>query len=109
MVRSFVASVNYALSPGLLKSNLMKSAPLSNWIISPAVTMGPIPNSINVPFEEANIILEYKKGKSITIGYIGVIGQQEGIDHLLKAIKFLITKLKYKDFHCYIIGDGPSK
>tara|TARA_Y100001960_G_scaffold308759_1_gene366459 strand:+ start:518 stop:1714 length:1197 start_codon:yes stop_codon:yes gene_type:complete len=54
-------------------------------------------------------ISSYKKNKSIAIGYIGVIGQQEGIDHLLKSINKLIKEFNYKDFHCYIIGDGPSK
>lgn len=50
---------------------------------------------------------DIKKNKKITIGYIGVIGQQEGIDHLLNALKLLINK--YDNFHCYIIGDGPHK
>ena len=54
-------------------------------------------------------ILSYKKNKLITIGYIGVIGQQEGIDHLLKSIDKLIREFNYTDFHCYIIGDGPTK
>ena len=31
--------------------------------------------------------IEIKKDKLITIGYIGVIGQQEGIDHLLKSFE----------------------
>tara|TARA_Y100001980_G_C14556662_1_gene349167 strand:+ start:12015 stop:13211 length:1197 start_codon:yes stop_codon:yes gene_type:complete len=53
--------------------------------------------------------IELKKNKLITIGYIGVIGQQEGIDHLLKALKILVDKFNYHDFHCYIIGDGPVR
>ena len=50
-----------------------------------------------------------KKGKTLTIGYVGVIGQQEGIDHLLEAIRYLIDLHQYSDFHCYVCGDGPAR
>jgi len=53
--------------------------------------------------------VEIKKDKTITIGYIGVIGQQEGIDHLLESLKIILEQHNYNDFHCYIIGDGPVK
>jgi len=53
-------------------------------------------------------IEELKKNKKITLGYVGVIGQQEGIDHLLDTLKILIDKFKFNDFHCYICGDGPA-
>tara|TARA_Y100001970_G_scaffold168897_1_gene206550 strand:+ start:30574 stop:31770 length:1197 start_codon:yes stop_codon:yes gene_type:complete len=53
--------------------------------------------------------LEIKKNKLITIGYIGVIGQQEGIDHLLEILKILLDKYNFNNFHCYIIGDGPVR
>lgn len=49
-----------------------------------------------------------KKGKNILIGYVGVIGQQEGIDHLLYALNILIKKHKYQDFHCIICGGGTE-
>lgn len=51
--------------------------------------------------------IELKKNKKITIGYVGVIGQQEGIDHLLDALSILINDLHFTDFHCYVCGDGP--
>jgi len=49
-----------------------------------------------------------KYGKSILIGYVGVIGQQEGVDHLLEALTILIQKFKFTDFHCTICGSGPA-
>jgi glycosyltransferase involved in cell wall biosynthesis len=49
-----------------------------------------------------------KKGRSILIGYVGVIGQQEGIDHLLEALRILIDDLGFPDFQCTICGGGPE-
>jgi glycosyltransferase involved in cell wall biosynthesis len=49
-----------------------------------------------------------RKGRSILIGYVGVIGQQEGIDHLLEALRILIDDLGFSDFHCTICGGGPE-
>jgi len=50
----------------------------------------------------------YKNGKNFLIGYVGVIGQQEGIDHLLYAFKNLIEVHNFLDFHCIICGSGPE-
>ncbi len=49
-----------------------------------------------------------KKGRRILIGYVGVIGQQEGIDHLLEALRILIDNLGFTDFQCTICGGGPE-
>lgn len=51
---------------------------------------------------------ELKYGKSILIGYVGVIGQQEGIDHLLEVLSILVNEHRYTDFHCTICGGGPA-
>ena len=44
----------------------------------------------------------YKKGKKYLVGYVGTIGEQEGIDLLLKSILF-ITNIR-QDVHFAIIG-----
>lgn len=49
---------------------------------------------------------EYKKGKKYLIGYLGVIGDQEGIDLLLEAIK--IIRGKRNDVQLAIVGGGTS-
>jgi glycosyltransferase involved in cell wall biosynthesis len=48
----------------------------------------------------------YKKGRKFLIGYVGVIGEQEGIDLLLESIKF-ITERRL-DVQFAIIGGGTS-
>lgn len=47
---------------------------------------------------------EIKKGKKYLIGYIGVIGEQEGLDLLLKSAEFILTKRS--DVHFAIVGGG---
>ncbi len=48
-----------------------------------------------------------KMGKSILV-YIGVMGPQDGIDYLLRALNHLVYRLKRTDFYCMIIGPGDS-
>jgi glycosyltransferase involved in cell wall biosynthesis len=48
----------------------------------------------------------YKKGREFLIGYVGVIGAQEGLDLLLDAAKYLIQKRS--DVQFAIIGDGTE-
>ena len=52
-------------------------------------------------------INELKKGKKYLISYIGVIGQQDGLDYLLDAARY-IRDIKGRDDIFYaILGDGP--
>jgi glycosyltransferase involved in cell wall biosynthesis len=48
----------------------------------------------------------YKKGRKFLIGYVGVIGEQEGLDLLLESCK-IITKVR-NDVQWAIIGDGTE-
>jgi len=48
----------------------------------------------------------YKKGRKFLIGYVGVIGEQEGLDLLLEAAKLIISIRK--DVQFAIIGDGTE-
>ncbi len=49
-----------------------------------------------------------KKGKAHLIGYVGVMGDQEGIDLLLEAIRHLVFDLERTDVHFGLVGGGPS-
>jgi glycosyltransferase involved in cell wall biosynthesis len=49
-----------------------------------------------------------KAGKKYLVGYVGVMGRQEGIDLLLQAIKHLTGELKRKDVHFGLVGGGTS-
>lgn len=49
-----------------------------------------------------------KKGAKTLMGYVGVIGQQEGMDLLVAAADHLIRKLGKTDVHFAIVGFGPQ-
>jgi glycosyltransferase involved in cell wall biosynthesis len=49
---------------------------------------------------------KYKKGRDFLIGYVGVIGKQEGLDLLLESVKHVISKRKNVQFA--IIGGGTE-
>ena len=51
---------------------------------------------------------ELKKGKKYLIGYVGVMGKQEGIDLLLKAAAHLIHDQKRMDIHFGLVGGGTE-
>lgn len=52
--------------------------------------------------------LDYRHGAKTVLGYVGVIGQQEGMDLLVAAIDHLIRKLGHSDLHAVIVGFGPA-
>ena len=46
-------------------------------------------------------------GKTI-IGYVGVLGVQDGVDYLLRALHYLLRDLGRDDFYCLIVGFGDA-
>ncbi len=50
---------------------------------------------------------EIKRGKKYMVGYVGVIGQQEGIDYLLEAARYIKFDKKREDIFFGICGGGP--
>jgi glycosyltransferase involved in cell wall biosynthesis len=46
-------------------------------------------------------------GKPYLVGYVGVIGQQEGIDLLLASVQYLVQNKRRHDIHFTIVGGGP--
>jgi glycosyltransferase involved in cell wall biosynthesis len=46
-------------------------------------------------------------GKTI-IGYVGVMGYQDGMDYLLRALHHLLHDLGRRDFHSILIGGGDA-
>jgi glycosyltransferase involved in cell wall biosynthesis len=47
-------------------------------------------------------------GKAI-IGYVGLMGFQDGVDYLLRALHHLLHDLGRRDFYCVLIGDGDAR
>lgn len=50
---------------------------------------------------------KFKKGKKFLVGYVGVIGNEEGLDYLVEAIWYIVFQKARKDIHFVCIGDGP--
>lgn len=42
------------------------------------------------------------------IGYVGVMGFQDGLDYLLRALRHLLYDLKRTDFYCVVLGAGDA-
>ncbi|GIT93288.1 glycosyltransferase WbuB [Jannaschia sp. AI_61] len=49
----------------------------------------------------------YRKGAGTVLGYVGVIGQQEGMDLLVAAVDHLVRDMGQGDVHAVIVGFGP--
>jgi len=49
---------------------------------------------------------QYKKGRKYLIGYVGVIGEQEGIDLLLESMKHIVNQRN--DVQLAIVGGGTD-
>lgn len=50
---------------------------------------------------------DWRKGAGTVLGYVGVIGQQEGMDLLVAAVDHLVNKMGRPDIHVLIVGFGP--
>lgn len=49
-----------------------------------------------------------KCGRRFLVGYVGVMGKQEGIDYLLHAIRHMVFDLRRRDVHFGLVGGGTS-
>lgn len=49
-----------------------------------------------------------KCGRRFLVGYVGVMGRQEGIDYLLNALHYIVQVKKRTDVHFGLIGGGTS-
>lgn len=49
-----------------------------------------------------------KKGRRFLVGYVGVMGRQEGIDGLLTAVRHIVHALGRRDVHFGLVGGGTS-
>jgi glycosyltransferase involved in cell wall biosynthesis len=51
---------------------------------------------------------ELKKGRKYLVGYVGVMGKQEGIDYLLRAAQYIVRELKRTDIQFGLVGGGTE-
>jgi glycosyltransferase involved in cell wall biosynthesis len=49
-----------------------------------------------------------KRGRRFLVGYVGVMGAQEGIDLLLRGLRHIVVDLGRRDIHFGLVGGGTS-
>lgn len=49
-----------------------------------------------------------KHGRRYLVGYVGVMGQQEGIRYLLEAARYIVHEMGRTDVHFGLVGSGPE-
>lgn len=51
---------------------------------------------------------EIRERAKFIVGYVGIMGNQDGVDDLLSIIWIYVYELGYADTHFLLIGDGPE-
>ncbi len=49
-----------------------------------------------------------KKGRTYLLGYVGVMGKQEGLNYLLDAMRHIVQVRGRRDIQCAVIGSGTE-
>lgn len=49
-----------------------------------------------------------KKGRKYLVGYLGVMGKQEGLQYLVEACQHIVREKKRQDIHFICVGDGTE-
>jgi glycosyltransferase involved in cell wall biosynthesis len=49
-----------------------------------------------------------RRGRRHLVGYVGVLGKQEGLDLLLNAVAYMRRELHRDDVHFVVVGDGTE-
>ena len=57
----------------------------------------------NVPANDA-----WRQGRRFLVGYVGVMGAQEGLDLLLEGISWLVREQGRRDIHFVLVGGGTE-
>ncbi|ETW98436.1 MAG: hypothetical protein ETSY1_18800 [Candidatus Entotheonella factor] len=72
------------------------------------VRNGPDVALLNAARSEAlPVVVEAAEGRTI-LAYVGVMGYQDGLDYLLRALHHLVHDLGRSDFACVLIGQGDA-
>lgn len=50
----------------------------------------------------------YRRGRKYLVGYVGVMGEQEGLDYLLRSVRHIVQENGCQDIHFLLIGSGPA-
>ena len=47
-------------------------------------------------------------GRKFLLGYLGIINEQDGVDHLVRAVEHLVKVKGFHDFRAIVVGSGPA-
>ncbi len=47
-------------------------------------------------------------GRKFLLGYVGIINEQDGVDHLVRAVEHLVKVKGFCDFRAIVVGSGPA-
>ncbi|HEY6733979.1 MAG TPA: glycosyltransferase [Roseiarcus sp.] len=47
-------------------------------------------------------------GRKFILGYVGIINEQDGVDHLVRAVAHLVKVVGFCDFRAVVVGSGPA-
>jgi glycosyltransferase involved in cell wall biosynthesis len=47
-------------------------------------------------------------GRKFVLGYLGIINEQDGVDHLVRAVAHLVRVKGFRDFRAVVVGSGPA-
>ncbi len=47
-------------------------------------------------------------GRKFILGYVGIINEQDGVDHLVRAVAHLVKVKDFRDFRAIVVGSGPA-
>jgi glycosyltransferase involved in cell wall biosynthesis len=73
---------------------------------SDVVTVYSIPTT--AAFHRVSPRPDLRAKASCIIGYLGIIGDQDGLDHLIYMVRALVEDRRFTDFHVVVVGDGPA-
>lgn len=49
-----------------------------------------------------------RAGASTVLGYVGIIADQDGVDHLVRCVHHLVADHGQRDIRAVVVGDGPA-
>jgi len=52
--------------------------------------------------------LELRGGARVVLGYVGIIADQDGVDHLIRCVHQLVKVHAITDIKAVVVGDGPA-
>ena len=51
---------------------------------------------------------KWRRGRKYLVGYVGVMGRQDGLDYLIEAARMIIADLLRPDIQFVLVGSGPE-